>query len=104
MLASKDELGCEEDGKKLGADTNAALDNVIETENDALEKRLKRKTWCKLDETFPTDSEEGRQRLIFLRKMKFLFKYVAGRRSFHNFVTGGSILDYAHEAYRFHHV
>ena len=88
MLASKAE--------DLEKDSVVNIDPTIDIDesgdNDEQERRLKRKTWCKLDQTFPVDSEEGRQRINFLRKLKFLLKYVAGRRSYHNFVTGGSTL------------
>ena len=79
-------------GEEEELNIDLTRDDAEDRENDERERRLKRKTWCKLDETFPVDSEEGRQRIEFLRKLKFLLKYVAGRRSYHNFVTGGSTL------------
>ena len=98
MLVSKDvdvdvDVDVEED-KESEVNKEKKIDVATNIDQAEKDRRLKRKNWCKLDETFPVDSEEGRDRIIFLRKLKFLLKYVAGRRSYHNFVTGGCTLNF----------
>ena len=94
MLVSKDvDVDVEED-KESEVNEEKKIDVATNIDQAEKDRRLKRKNWCKLDERFPVDSEEGRDRIIFLRKLKFLLKYVAGRRSYHNFVTGGCTLNF----------
>ena len=53
----------------------------------------KERTWCKMDSAFPVDTEEGKVRVDYFRRLKLLLKFLAGKRSFHNFVTGGASPD-----------
>lgn len=43
-----------------------------------------------MDQRFPADTDEGQIRICFFRKMKRIFKVLAGKKRFHNFVTGGA--------------
>jgi hypothetical protein len=43
-----------------------------------------------MDLRFPADSEDGQKRVHFFRKIKAVFKAMAGRQRFHNFVTAGA--------------
>ena len=50
--------------------------------------------WCKMDSLFPINTDEGRMRVEYFRRIKYLLKFIAGeRRSYHNFVTGGASPD-----------
>lgn len=43
-----------------------------------------------MDERFPIDTEDGQKRVAFFRKLKSIFKAVAGKKKYHNFVTVGA--------------
>lgn len=43
-----------------------------------------------MDSRFPADSEEGQLRINYFRKLKGIFKILAGKRRYHNFVTAGA--------------
>lgn len=69
----------------------ATATNDLETE--PLSQVFRDRTWGKMDALFPIETEEGRSRVDYFRRLKLLLKFVAGKRSFHNFVTGGASPD-----------
>ena len=57
------------------------------------EIRYRRRQWCKMEVGFPVETDTGKARIEYFRRLKKLLKYVAGKKSFHNFVTGGGSPD-----------
>ena len=43
-----------------------------------------------MDQRFPVDTAEGQARIVFFRNLKRIAKMIAGRKSFHNYATGGA--------------
>ena len=43
-----------------------------------------------MDQEFPFETAEGQQRVAFFRNLKRISKGIAGRKSFHNFASGGA--------------
>lgn len=44
----------------------------------------------RMDMYYPADNEDGQRRVNFFRKLKSVFKAMAGKHRFHNFVTAGA--------------
>ena len=84
----------EEDGDEEDAIEDQYQDRAQgEEESGDREIKYRRRLWCRMEVGFPAETALGRARVEFFRKLKKLLKYVAGRRSFHNFVTGGGSPD-----------
>lgn len=67
------------------------LTELIKTERPKKKSRLEHVTnKIIMDEVFPIDTIEGKHRVEFFRKLKGIFKTLAGKKKFHNFVTAGT--------------
>ena len=74
-----------------GTSVHAALpaERIVRIKtHPATQSKTHKENSYSMDQEFPLETEEGQIRVAFFRKLKNVLKQVAGRRSYHNYVTG----------------
>lgn len=67
--------------------------DTLRVPTEVIVRKKKESLILGMDVLFPIDTEEGQARIESFRKLKALLKKFLGRRSCHNFVTGGASPD-----------
>jgi tRNA U38,U39,U40 pseudouridine synthase TruA len=78
---------------ELSKPASMVVNNSVPRHNKSSVTSMNSNWRCEMDNAFPKYSEEGKARIEYFRKLKKILKKIAGKRSFHNFASGGACPD-----------